>query len=111
MIASAHAQELFVSTASSLTDAMKEIGGRYEKRNADKVVFNLGASSLLAGQTEEGVPADVFVSADEARMDRLDKSDRIERGRRSDLVTNPFVIIVRTDSPLAFNPAAGFGIA
>jgi molybdate transport system substrate-binding protein len=103
MIASANAQELFVSAASSLTDAMKEIGGRYEKRNPDKIVFNFGASSLLARQIEEGVPADVFVSADEAQMDRLDRSGRIERGTRRDLLTNALVIVVRKDSPLAIN--------
>jgi molybdate transport system substrate-binding protein len=111
MIASANAQELFVSAASSLTDAMKEIGGRYEKQNAGKVVFNFGASSLLARQIEEGVPADVFISADEAQMDRLDKSERIERGTRTDLLTNGLAIVVRKDSPLAINDVSEIAAA
>jgi molybdate transport system substrate-binding protein len=106
MIASVNADELLVSAAASLTDAMKEIGARHEKQTGDKLLFNFGGSSLLARQIEEGVPADVFASADEAQMDRLEKAGRLERGTRCDLLTNALVIVARQDSPLQINSVA-----
>jgi ABC-type molybdate transport system substrate-binding protein len=66
LIASANAHELFVSAAASLTDALKEIDARFEKRTGTKIVLNLGASSMLARQIEEGAPADVFLAVVEA---------------------------------------------
>ena len=66
-----HAAELTVFAAASLTDAMKETGAAYQKQSKDKIAFNFGASSMLARQIEEGAPADVFFSADEAKMDGL----------------------------------------
>jgi molybdate transport system substrate-binding protein len=106
MVASVNADELLVSAAASLTDAVKEIGARYEKQTGDKLIFNFGGSSLLARQIEEGVPADVFLSADEAQMDRLERASRLERGTRSDLLTNALVIVARQDSPLQINSVA-----
>ena len=38
---------------------------------------NFGGSSPLAGQTEKGASTDVFVSADEAKMDQLQKNGLI----------------------------------
>ena len=67
------AAELTVHAAASLSDAMKEIGAAYEKESGDKLQFNFGASNMLARQIEEGAPADVFLSADEAKMDALEK--------------------------------------
>ena len=42
--------EVNVYAAASLTDALKEIAVNYEKQSSDKIVFNFGASSLLALQ-------------------------------------------------------------
>lgn len=91
-----HAEGLFVSAAASLTDALKEIGAKFEKESNTKVVFNFGASSMLARQIEEGAPADVFFSADEAQMNRL--QNKIVPATRRDLLTNVLVVIARTDS-------------
>ena len=46
----ANAAEVNVYAAASLTDAMKEIAANYEKQSSDKIVFNFGASGLLARQ-------------------------------------------------------------
>ena len=91
-----HADDLFVSAAASLTDALKEIGAKFEKESNTKVVFNFGASSMLARQIEEGAPADVFLSADEAQMNRL--QNKIVSATRTDLLTNILVVIARKDS-------------
>src|SRR5688572_7895045 len=82
------AEELNVFAAASLTDSLKDIAGAYEKESGDKIVFNFGASSTLARQIEEGAPADLFFSADEARMDALEKNGRILKETRQRLLSN-----------------------
>lgn len=94
------AAELHIFAAASLTDAMKEIGSSFEKQTGHRVIFNFGASSLLERQIEEGAPADVFLSADEAKMDQLQKKGLIDEASRKDLLGNSLVIITATDSSL-----------
>jgi molybdate transport system substrate-binding protein len=90
--------ELMVHAAASLSDAMKEIGAAYEKEGGDKVQFNFGASSTLARQIEEGAPADVFFSADEAKVDGLEKKGLLLEGTRRSVLSNVLVIVVPTDA-------------
>jgi molybdate transport system substrate-binding protein len=102
----AQAAELNVFAAASLTDALKEIGANYEKQTADKVLFNFGASSLLARQIEEGAPADVFFSADEARMDQLEKKDLVLNGTRKSRLSNSLVVVTAADSQIKITSPA-----
>jgi molybdate transport system substrate-binding protein len=88
--------EVNVYAAASLTDVMKEIASAYENESGDKILFNFGASSLLARQIIERAPADMFVSADEAKMDELEQADLIATETRHDLL----VIVVPSDSKL-----------
>ena len=88
------AAELTVQAAASLTDALTEIGAAYEKTSGDKLQFNFGASSLLERQIEEGAPADVFLSADEAKMDALEKKGLVLAGTRRSLLSNSLVVVV-----------------
>jgi molybdate transport system substrate-binding protein len=97
---SLHAVELNVFAAASLTDALKEIGTAYEKQSGDKTAFNFGASSLLERQIEEGAPADVFFSADEAKMDSLAKKDLILKETRKSRLSNSLVIVTSADSDI-----------
>jgi molybdate transport system substrate-binding protein len=86
-----------VFAAASLTDVMKEIASTYEKSTPDKVLFNFGASSFLARQIQEGAPADLFFSADEAKMDALEKAGLIAKGTRKSLLSNSLVIVVASE--------------
>ena len=92
--------EVNVYAAASLTDVMKDIASVYEKECGDKILFNFGASSLLARQMIEGAPADMFLSADEAKMDELDQAGLIATETRRDLLSNLLVIVVPSDSKL-----------
>jgi molybdate transport system substrate-binding protein len=94
------AAEVSVFAAASLTDALNQLAGPYPKQSGDKLVFNFGASSLLARQIQEGAPADVFFSADEAKMDALEKSDLLLKGTRKSRLSNTLVIVVAKDSGL-----------
>src|SRR6478736_1345497 len=101
LLQTANGAEVNVYAAASLTDVMKEIAANYKKESTDKIVFNFGASSLLARQIIERAPADIFFSADEAKMDDLQKAGLIVTETRRDLLSNSLVIIVPNDSNLA----------
>jgi molybdate transport system substrate-binding protein len=89
-----------VSAAASLTDVLREIAGLYQKQSGDSALFNFGASSFLARQIEEGAPADLFLSADELKMDQLQQRGLIVNKSRRSILSNTLVIIVPSDSPL-----------
>lgn len=98
--------EITVLAAASLTDALKEIAAAYEKESGDKVVFNLGASNTLARQIREGAPADLFLSADEAKMDALEKAGLLAPGTRKSVLSNTLAIVVLSDSALVISKAS-----
>lgn len=63
---------LTVFAAASLTAAFEEIATEFESTHAGvQVDLNFAGSSDLVAQIEEGAPADVFASADQATMARL----------------------------------------
>jgi molybdate transport system substrate-binding protein len=95
-----YAEQITVFAAASLTDSLKEIAATYEQSSGDKIVFNFAASSLLARQIEEGAPADVFFSADEAQMNRLEKLRLIVSETRKSRLSNTLVIVVAANSAL-----------
>ncbi len=90
-----------VFAAASLTDSLKVIAADFEKQTGDKVYFNFGASSMLARQIEEGAPADIFFSADEARMDGLEKKGLLAKDTRTSRLSNLLVIVVATEAGAA----------
>jgi molybdate transport system substrate-binding protein len=98
MSVSARAEEILVSAAASLTDALKEIGVAYQSKTKRTVKFNFGPSSGLARQIEEGAPADIFFSADLKQMDNLENNGRLEPGTRKNILSNQLVLIVPADS-------------
>lgn len=97
-----HAAEVRVSAAASLTDALTEIARGYEKQAGDRIVFNFGASSTLARQIELGAPADLFLSADEEKMDALARAGLVDARSRASVLSNTLVIVTtgeRIDTP------------
>jgi molybdate transport system substrate-binding protein len=100
------AGELNVFAAASLTDALQEIKANYQKAGGDTIVLNLGASSLLARQIQEGAPADLFLSADEEKMDVLERAGLILPGTRRSVLSNALVVVVPAGSPLRITKPA-----
>lgn len=100
------AGEVDVFAAASLTNALKEIAATYEKSSGDKVIFNFAASNVLDLQIKAGAPADLFFSADEAKMNDLEKTGLLAPGTRKDLLSNSLVIVVPADSKLTLTSAA-----
>jgi len=98
--ASVRAEELRVLAAASLADAVVEIAITWEATGGARVQLQLGGSNELARQIEAGAPADLFLSADPAQMDRLERARRLAPGTRRDLLSNRLVVVVPADSSL-----------
>lgn len=96
----ASAADVTVFAAASLSDALRELAPACASKTGHTMKFNLGASGPLARQIEEGAPADVFFSADEARMDQLAQRGRLLDGTRQTVLANTLVVVVHADSPL-----------
>jgi molybdate transport system substrate-binding protein len=90
---------LVVSVAASVNDALDEIGRLYRAATGVAVALNPGGSNTLARQIVEGAKAGLFLSADEAQMDLVEKAGRIVPGTRARLLTNELAIV----APLSSN--------
>ena len=95
------AADLTVFAAASLSDALQEAARTYTAEGGDTGHFNFAASSTLARQLKEGAPADLFFSADEAKMDDLAQAGLIDPGTRRSLLSNTLVVIVPADAAVA----------
>lgn len=88
-----------VSAAASLTEAFDAIGKQFEQRHrGTAVTFNFGSSSTLATQIEQGAPADVFASADQANIDGLVSAGKVD-GTPLVFANNHLVIVTKPGNP------------
>lgn len=72
---------LRVFGASSLTEALSDVGRAFGADSREGPEFNFAASSVLATQIAEGAPADLFASADEVQMAHLLDSGKVSSSR------------------------------
>lgn len=89
----------------SLSDSLASIAAKFEPATKTKVSFNFGGTGLLARQLEEGASADIFFSADEEWMDRLEAKGLIQRGTRVNRLSNTLVAVVSSESPAPVSQA------
>jgi molybdate transport system substrate-binding protein len=101
----AEAPALKVFAAASLSESLQDIAGLWSKAGGGKVSYNFQASGNLARQILEGAPADLFVSADEASLDRLESAKLLEAGSRVSLLSNSLVVVTTSDSTLKLEKA------
>ncbi len=91
-------REILVFAAASLTESLEQIGRAYQGKTGTAVRFSFGGSSDLARQIQAGAPADVFFSADTAKMDALEKAGLVRREDRSEFLSNRLAVVVPLDS-------------
>lgn len=97
-------QPLTVYAAASLKNAMDDVVTAYRKKHQDaRVRVSYAGSSTLARQIENGAPADVFVSANQKWMDRLDDEHLLQRHSRRNLLGNALVLVAPRDSDVQLN--------
>ena len=94
----AEQQELIVSAAASLTNALTEIGKAFEETEQINIVFNFASSGELLKQMEQGAPVDVFASANLKFMDDAEAKKLIEPATRRNFAQNLLVLIIPADS-------------
>jgi molybdate transport system substrate-binding protein len=90
--------EILVFGAASLTESLQEAGKQLETIGGAKVAFSFASSSDLARQIEAGAPADVFFSADTAKMDSVEKAGLVKKADRREFLSNFLVVVVPSDS-------------
>lgn len=90
----AHAADVTVSAAASLTNAFKELAPAFESAHpGTKLQFNFAASDALLAQIAKGAPVDVFASADQETMDKAQQQKLLVDGTRRNFVSNALVVI------------------
>ena len=90
-----HADEVNISAAASLKECLNEIIEAYGKKMpATRIIPNYEASGKLQKQIENGAPVDLFISANQDKMDAVEKKALIKKGSRVNLLENQVVLIV-----------------
>lgn len=107
----AQAAPLTVFSAVSTTNAMTEIIDAYKRQTGKEVRVSFGATSTLAKQIENGAPADIFLSADNKWMDRLQKANLIIPATRAAVVANALVLVTPKDSGFTIKIEKGMKLA
>lgn len=87
------AEKITVFAAASLTNALQDIATQYQKKSGVEVVSSFASSSTLARQIEQGVPADLFISADQQWMDDAVAKKSMIDNTRFTLLGNDLVLV------------------
>src|ERR1700740_185751 len=89
----AHAQDVVVFAAASLTNALDQAAKLFERQGGAHSKISYAASSALAKQIESGAPADMFISADLDWMNYLEQRHLIQSATRRNLLGNRLRLI------------------
>lgn len=100
-----------VYAAASLKNALDEIAADWQQKTGKNPVLVYGATPSLAKQITQGADADIFISADLAWMDDLDRRGLIDKASRFNLVSNDLVLVAPIGSDLAAKLEPGFPLA
>lgn len=95
----AQAQELTLSVAISMREAVQELGRAFTATRPGVVLrYNFGASGELQKQIEAGAPVDLFVSAATRQMDELEKRGLVVAATRRAFARNLLTVVKPADS-------------
>jgi molybdate transport system permease protein len=94
-------REIVVFAAASLRDALQEIDRDFAAKHGVTVVESFAGSNQLAQQLLAAPKADIFVSASEPWMDKLEQGRRLVPGTRRTLLGNQLVVIAGKQSAVA----------
>lgn len=108
--AQAAGDRLLVFAAASLKNAMDDVATAYEQDHDVDVKVSYAGSSTLARQIERGAPAEVYVSANQDWMDKLESDALIAPDSRIDLLANSIVLVAPAGSDVSIEIAPGFAL-
>jgi molybdate transport system substrate-binding protein len=98
--------EIAIYAAASLRDALEELAPDCERATSTRLLLNFGASGDLARQIEAAGKADLFLSADEASVDRLARKGLLDEDATRPFLSNRLAVIVPAGSRLSPTRAA-----
>lgn len=94
--------EITVYAATSTRDALQALEAGYEREHGVELTMHFGSSGDLSKQIVAAAKADVFLSADEVEMDRVEAAGLLAPGTRRALLSNQLVVIEPGDGPSIF---------
>jgi molybdate transport system substrate-binding protein len=100
-----------VFAAASLAEGLNALAATWAAQGHPAPRLVLAASSALARQIEQGAPADIFASADEAWMDHLQQRGLIATATRRTPLGNTLVLVAPATAPDPATPVAPDAIA
>ncbi|ASF46027.1 molybdate ABC transporter substrate-binding protein [Methylovulum psychrotolerans] len=103
--------EITVLAAASLTNALTDIIKHYQKQQGVTIKTSFASSSVLAKQIENGLLADIFISADKQWMDTLYEQGKIDATSRKEILGNSLVLIAPKGQGFAVKLAKGEALA
>ncbi len=106
----ARAADVVVFAAASLKNALDDAAHAFEQQGGAPVKISYAASSQLAKQIESGAPADIFISADLAWMDYLQKRNLVQPATRKNLLGNRLVLVAPAGSGVKVEIKPGFDL-
>ena len=107
LAAGVRAQEMTLSVAVSLKEAVEDLGkGFAAERPGVTLRYNFGASGDLQKQIEAGAPIDLFLSAAVRQMDELEKKNMIVAASRRAFARNVLTVIKPGDSKVDISKPA-----
>ena len=106
----AWADDVVVFAAASLKNALDDAAGAFKIGGGAPAKISYAASSQLAKQIESGAPADIFISADLAWMDYVQKHNLIQPATRKNLLGNQLVLVAPADSNVQVDIKPGFDL-
>jgi molybdate transport system substrate-binding protein len=102
---------LTVFAAASLSDAMRAIDQAWVAQHHPALALSFASSSTLARQLDHGANANLFASADEAWMDRVEKRHLIVSATRRNVLSTQLVLVVPKDKAETVEIKPGFDLA
>ena len=106
-VSPAQAQDVTLSVAISMKDAVEELGrGFMASRPGVRLRYNFGSSGELQKQIEGGAPVDLFISAAERQMDELVKKGLVVSPSRRIFARNVLTVIKPADSKIDISKPA-----
>jgi molybdate transport system substrate-binding protein len=94
---------LAIYAASSTRDVLLALEEGYEREHGVDLIFNFGSSGDLANQIVAAAKADVFLSADDKEMDKVEAARLVLDGTRRSLLSNQLVVVEPADGQSIFS--------
>ena len=92
------ADSITVFAASSLTNSALEVYTEFSEKTGIKIKHSFAASSVLARQIINGAPVDVYISANTAWVDELERKGSLEQDSRKVILSNQMALIASEDT-------------